>query len=138
MASIIYSSFLDDLAHGNIDLDTVTVKAMLVASSYTESKDTHTKRSDVTGEISGTGYTAGGATSAVTIAKDTATDRVVITLGAVSWPSATFTARKAVYYVSRGGASSADELIACDDFGSDVTATAVTFNLAATTITLQN
>lgn len=138
MASIIYTSFLDDLAHGNIDLDTVPVKAMLVASSYTESKDTHTKRSDVTGEVSGTGYTAGGATSAVTIAKDTATDRVVITLGAVSWPSATFAARKAVYYVSRGGASSADELIACDDFGSDVTASAVTFNLAATTITVQN
>lgn len=138
MASIIYSSFLDDLAHGNIDLDTVPVKAMLVSSSYTENKDTHTRRSDVTGEVSGTGYTAGGATSAVTIAKDTATDRIVITLGAVSWADATFAARKAVYYVSRGGASSADELIACDDFGSDVTASAVTFNLAATTVTLQN
>lgn len=138
MASIIYSSFLDDLAHGNIDLDTVTVKAMLVSSSYTENKDTHTRRSDVTGEVSGTGYTAGGATSAVTIAKDTAADRIVITLGAVSWADATFAARKAVYYVSRGGASSADELIACDDFGSDVTASAVTFNLAATTITIQN
>jgi hypothetical protein len=44
------------------------------------------------------------------------------------------TARKAVYYKSRGGASSADELVAVDDFGSDVTTTAGTFTLNASTL----
>lgn len=138
MASCNYTSLFDDLAHGNIDFDTVTVKVMLVSSSYTESKSGHTKRSDITNEVTGTGYTAGGATVTATLAKDTGTHRVTLTLGAVSWPDATITARKAIYYVARGGASSADELICCDDFGSDVPAAGVPFNLAATTITIQN
>jgi hypothetical protein len=63
---------------------------------------------------------------------------MTITLASTTWPSSTITARKAVYYVSRGGASSADELIAVDDFGSDVSTTSGTFTLNATTINLQN
>jgi hypothetical protein len=88
--------------------------------------------------VSGTGYTAGGNTSAITVTKDTANDRLDITLGAVSWPSSTITARKAVYYKSRGGASSADELVAVNDFGSDVTSTGATFSLALSTVRFQN
>jgi hypothetical protein len=138
MASLIYNSFLEDLARGAIDMDTDTFKVMLVTSAYTENKDTHTKRSDITNEVSGTGYTAGGNTSAITVTKDTANDRLDITLGAVSWPSSTITARKAVYYKSRGGASSADELVAVNDFGSDVTSTGATFSLALSTVRFQN
>ena len=37
-----------------------------------------------------------------------------------------------------GGASSADELVAYNDFGADVSTTAGTFTIAASTITLQN
>lgn len=139
MASLIFNSALRDEAVGNIDYDTDTFYAMLVTSSYSPNKDTHTKRSDVTNEVSGTGYTAGGAASAVTVAAvDTTNDRVVITFGAVNWTTATITARGAVYYKRRGGASSADELIFYDDFGADITSTAGTFALAASTITKQN
>ena len=138
MASLIFTSFHEDLARGAIDMDTDTFKVMLVTSAYTENKDTHTKRSDITNEVSGTGYTAGGNTSAITVTKDTANDRLDITLGAVSWPSSTITARKAVYYKSRGGASSADELVAVNDFGSDVTSTGATFSLALSTVRFQN
>jgi len=138
MASLIYNSFWDDVIRGAVDVDAVTVKVMLVTSSYAENKDTHTKRSDVTNEVSGAGYTAGGVTSAVTVTKDTANDRVDIALGQVSWPSSTITARKAVYYVSRGGAASADELIAVNDFGSDVVSSGGTFTLNASTVRLQN
>jgi hypothetical protein len=138
MASLIYNSFWDDVIRGVIDMDAVTVKAMLVTSSYAENKDTHTKRSDVTNEVSGAGYTAGGVTSAVTVTKDTANDRVDIALGQVSWSNSTITARKAVYYVSRGGAASADELIAVNDFGSDVVSSGGTFTLNASTVRLQN
>ena len=112
---------------------------MLVTSSYTPNKDTHTKRSDVTNEVAGTGYSSGGTASTVTVsAVDTANDRVTITFGAVSWPTSTITARGAVYYKSRGGASSADELVAYDDFGSDIISTGGTFDLAASVITKQN
>jgi hypothetical protein len=138
MASLIYNSFWDDVIRGIIDVDAVTVKVMLVTSSYAENKDTHTKRSDVTNEVSGAGYTAGGVTSAVTVTKDTANDRVDIALGQVSWANSTITARKAVYYVSRGGAASADELIAVNDFGSDVVSSGGTFTLNASTVRLQN
>jgi hypothetical protein len=138
MASLIYNSAIDDMAKGAIDFDTDTFKVMLVTSTYTANKDTHTKRSDVTNEVSGTGYTAGGVTSACTVTKDTANDKVTLSLAAVSWATSTITARGAVYYKSRGGASSADELVAYVDFGGDVSSTGATFSLGASTITLQN
>ena len=138
MASLIYNSFWDDVIRGLIDVDAVTVRVMLTTSAYTENKDTHAKRSDVTNEVSGAGYTGGGATATVTVTKDTANDRVDIALGEVSWPASTITARKAVYYVSRGGAASADELIAVNDFGSDIVSSGGTFTLNASTVRLQN
>jgi hypothetical protein len=139
MASLIYNSAVRDNAVGNIDFDTDTFWAMLTTSAYTENKDTHTKRSDVTSEVTGTGYTAGGQVIAVTVgAVDTANDRVVITFGAVSWPSSTITARKMVVYKRRGGAATADELVFVNDFGSDVISVSGTFSVAASTITLQN
>ncbi|KTE23143.1 MULTISPECIES: hypothetical protein [unclassified Sphingopyxis] len=139
MASLIYNSALRDEATGAIDYDTDTFYAMLVTSSYTPNKDTHDRRDDVTNEVTGTGYTAGGAASSVSVAAvDTTNDRVVITFGSVSWPSSTITARGCVYYKRRGGASSADELVAYNDFGSDITSTGATFTVASSTITKQN
>jgi hypothetical protein len=138
MASLIYNSAIDDMARGAIDFDTDTFKAMLVTSSYTPNKDTHDKRDDVTNEATGTGYTAGGVTTACTVTKDTANDRVTLQFAAVSWATSTITARALVIYKSLGGASSADALVAYNDFGSDVSSTAGTFSVAASTITLQN
>lgn len=139
MASLVYNSAVRDNITGAIDFDTDSFKVMLVTSAYTPNKDTHTKRSDVTNEVSGTGYTAGGAAATVSVAAvDTANDKVVITLGSASWASSTITARGAVYYKSRGGASTADELVYYVDFGSDITSTNGTFSLTASTITYQN
>ena len=140
MATLIYTSFFNDLGKGNIDLDTDTFKVLLTTSAYTENKDTHTKRSDVTNELStGSGYTAGGATATVTVsAVDTANDRQEYVLGGATWTSSTITARKAVYYKSRGGAAGSDELVAIIDFGSDVSTTNGTFTLTASTIRIQN
>jgi hypothetical protein len=137
MASLIYNSAIDDMARGAIDWDTDSFKVMLVTSSYSADKDTHLKRSSVTNEVSGTGYTAGGVTTACTVTKDTANDKVTIQFAAVSWTSSTITARGAVYYKSRNGASSADELVAYNDFGSNIITTNGTFSLAASTLTLQ-
>ena len=137
MASVIYTSFFRDLAKADIDLDTVTVKAMLTTNSYVENKD-HDRRDDVTNEITATGYTAGGVTIVPTVsAVDTTNDRVTITLPAATWGGFTGTARRLVYYVSTGTAAN-DNLIACVDFGVDVTRTAQTFEVSASTITLQN
>lgn len=139
MASFVYNSALRDEAVGTIDYDTDTFMVMLVTGAYTENKDTHTRRSDITNEATGAGYTAGGNAVTVTVsAVDTANDRVEITLGGTTWPASTITARKAVYYKSRGGASSADELVAVCDFGSDKTTVAGTLTLTASIIQKNN
>lgn len=127
MASLIYDSSLDDLAKNNIKYSTDTFYAMLVTSTYAPNKKTHTKRSDVTNEVAGAGYTAGGAASAATVTLDTANDREDISFATVTWVTSTITARAAVLYKHRGGASSADELIAYVDFGADITSTAGDF-----------
>jgi hypothetical protein len=60
MANVIYNKFKRDIADGNIDLDTDTIKVMLVISAYTPDQDAQDKRDDITNEVSGTSYTAGG------------------------------------------------------------------------------
>lgn len=45
-----------------VDFLSDTIKAALTTSAYTPNRDTHEFFSDITNEISGTGYTAGGAT----------------------------------------------------------------------------
>ncbi len=138
MASLIYNSALDDNARALIDFDTDTFKVMLVTVTYVENKDTHTRRSDITNEVVGTGYTAGGNTATVTVTKDTTNDRIDVSLGGTTWTTSTITARKAVYYKSRGGVNTADEIVAVNDFGADVSTTAGTFTLNASTLRVQN
>ena len=132
MASIIYDSFPADAMNGNA-VTSNSYKAMLVTSSYSENRGTHTKRSDVSGEISGTGYTAGGAAVTLTIATNTTTHKTTLTVSAVSWPSSTLTARKMIIYRARGGASSADELVACIDNGADLVSSSSTMTWNAST-----
>lgn len=137
MASFQYTSYIDDCLRGNIDNDTDTFKVMLCTSAYTPSRN-HTKRSDITNEVSGTGYTAGGSVVTVTVSTiDTVNNRVDVVLGGTSWSSSTITARYAVYYKSRGGAASADELVAVNDFGSDVISSSGTFTLNSSTSRIQ-
>jgi hypothetical protein len=138
MASLIYNSAVDDMARGAIDFDTDTFKVMLVTSTYAPNKDTDLKRSAVTNEVTGTGYTAGGVTTACTVTKSTANDRVTLSFAAVNWASSTITARAAVIYKSRGGLASTDELVCYVDFGADVSSSSATFSLGSSVITLQN
>ena len=134
-----FNSALRDEAVGNINYSTDTIKVMLLTSTATPNKDTWTKRSDVTNEVTGTGYTAGGATLTQSVGSvDTTNDRVDISTGAAAWTASTITARYAIYYKSRGGASSADELISCVDFGQDVSTVADTFSLTASTVRKTN
>jgi hypothetical protein len=142
MASLIFTSFLEDLARGAIDLDGDTFKVLLTTSAFAENKNTQLKRSDVTGEVAaGAGYTAGGAAATVTVTKDTANSRIDISLGGAVWTAPagqTLTARKAVYYKARGGAATADELVAVVDFTTDQIASGGTLTLSASTLRLTN
>lgn len=129
MADVIYNGFKAKIMNGSIDLDTDTIKVALVTSTYTPNIDTHVFFSDVTNEVSGTGYTAGGATLAsATVTQDDTNDKGVFDANDVSWTTATITARGAVLYKSTGTASTSP-LIAYVDFTTDKTSTAGTFTI---------
>lgn len=130
MANAIYNSFFRDVINGSIDLDSDTIKVMLVTDAYTPNVDTHTKRSDITNEVVGTGYTSGGATLAnKTVTVDNTANGSVFDADNVVWSTSTITARGCILYKSRGGVASADELICYKDFGANVSSTAANFEI---------
>ena len=133
MASLVYNSCIRDGLVGNINFSTDTFKMALVTSAYGAAKS-HSKRSNITNEITGLGYAAGGNACAVTVAAvDNVNNDIELSFTVTSWTSATITARAGVIYKSRGGLSSADELVGYVDFGSDVSSTNGTFAVTVTT-----
>lgn len=137
MASLVYTSFYEDSFKGSINTTSDTFKMMLVTSSYTPAKSTHTRRSDVTNEVTGTGYTSGGVAVTPTVTRDTVNNKVTISFTAASWTTATITAQAGVIYKSTGTASS-DPLVGYVDFGGG-SSTAGTFTVTVSTpLTVQN
>lgn len=126
-----YGLAQQSLANKEIDWDTDTIKVMLCSSSYTPNQDTHRYKSDVTNEITGTGYTAGGTTlTSKTVTYSSSGHTVTLSAASPSWTTASFTARYAVFYSSTG-TDSTSALIGYWDFGGDSTVTGGTFTLNA-------
>lgn len=129
MADIVYNSFKKHLMSGNIAPLTDTLKCMLVTSSYTPDQDAHEYADDVTNEVTGTGYTAGGATLASkTITQDNDNDVVVFDFADPAWTDSSITARGAVIYKDTGTPSTSP-LIAYLDFITDRQTIGVDFNI---------
>lgn len=112
------------------------IKIMLVQDAYTPNFDTHNFRDDVTNEPGNSGtYAAGGSvitTTEITVASPAATQEKYASDNS-SWTGTTITARGTVLYVGRGGASSADEVICANTFGSDVATAGGTFTVQVPT-----
>ena len=129
MASGLYGiTFLNALKNTlALDLDSDTLKVMLVTSSYTPNFGTHDFKGDVTNEVSGTNYTAGGATlGSVTLTQTGGT--IKFDAADTSWSSATITdARGAVIY---DDSLTDDPLIAYIDFGANYYSSNGTFTIA--------
>lgn len=105
-----YSALLgqwNGLTNGVFDLDTDTIKVSAHTNTYSVNQDVHDFFDDVTNEVTGTNYTAGGATLAsVTLTRSTTT--VTFDAADVVWSQsgAGFsTARKFVIYRSTGSAA---------------------------------
>lgn len=127
MADVIYNSFKKKIMDGSIDLDTDTIKVALVTSSYTPDQDVHDFFDDITNEVTGTGYSAGGAALANKVCSADNTDNEgVFDADDTSWTTATITARGAVIYKSTGTPSTSP-LIAYIDFGADKVSSGGTF-----------
>ena len=130
VVATLYGAFVDHLAQKRIDLDTDTIKVALCTSTYAPNKDTHDFFNDITNEVTGTGYTAGGATlGSVTWTYNSTTDTWTLDAADVVWGSSTITARYAIIYVDTAGASSTDPLIGYVDFESNVSSTAGNFTI---------
>jgi hypothetical protein len=114
-----YGQSLLKALNKEIDYDTDTIKVMLCTSAYMPDQDAHVyKDVSVTGEVVGTGYTAGGATLASkTITYTAATNIVALDAADVTWAASTITARYAVIYDD--SPASSKPLLAYVDFGTD-------------------
>ena len=113
----LYGAAALGLPQATFDFAADTFKIMLTTSGYTPDVDTHTYRADVTDEITGTGYSAGGlvltgfAWSYAGWVASLAVDTPV-------WTTATFTARVAVVYKDTGSGATSP-LLCFVDFGAD-------------------
>ena len=113
-----------------IDFNSDTIKVALCTSTYTPNQDTHDFFNDITNEVSGTGYTAGGATLGTpTLTYTGGTNVLKLDGDDVSWTTSTITARYAIIYDSTPGTAATNPLLAYVDFGADVTSTAGTFSI---------
>ena len=118
------------LLNKEVDMDTDVLKVMLCTSSYTPDQDAHDHKDDVTNEVSGAGYSAGGATLAgVAITYIGASNTIKFDANDTTWAAATITARYAVVYDSSPGSDATRPLLLYVDFGADVVSTGGNFTI---------
>jgi hypothetical protein len=100
----------------------------MLVDGYLVDPRNHQKRSDITDEVSASGYTAGGQLlTDVTATMDSTNSQTVWTASNPLWPNATITATGAVVYKARGGDPSEDNLVSYIDFGGAVSVVNGTF-----------
>jgi hypothetical protein len=128
-----YDSFTHDLLSGAFNnMPSLTLYMMILDNTYTPSYTTHTKRSDLTGEVSGTGYVAGGQAlgSLALSAVDTTNHLTNFTAANAVWNPVTFTnGRYGAIYQHHGGGASSDELVCLVDFGANQSPAAQSFSV---------
>lgn len=128
MASDVYTPYKVEAGEADVDLLVDTIKVALVTSAYTFVA-THQYFSDITNEVTGSGYTAGGATlSSKAVNQDDPNTRAEFDAADVTWSSSTITARAAILYKDTGSATSSP-LIAYIDFLSDKSSTGGDFTI---------
>jgi hypothetical protein len=129
MASGVYNYFKAHILDAEYDLGNGgdTVKCALLDNSHSFTAENDGWADVSANEISGTGYTTGGATLAnQAVSIDDTDDEGVFDADDVSWTSASFTAYHAVVY---DDTHASDALICSIDFGGAQTVTSGTFTI---------
>lgn len=124
-----YGQALMKALNKEIDWDSDTIKVMLCTSSYTPDQDTHAyKDVSVTNEVTGDGYTEGGATLASkTIGYTAGTNVIKLDAADTVWAASTITARYAVIYDDTPASSK--PLLGYVDFGEDEESASTDFTI---------
>lgn len=137
MSSFNFTNLARHLANGAVKFDgSQTFKVMLLSSvptttETTGNQDAWVNRSDVSNEISGTGYTAGGIAQAFTLnALTLVGNQQTITWANIvnGWTGATFSALAAAIYLNTGTAAT-DKLLHMIDFAGTISCTAGNFSI---------
>ncbi|RJQ67327.1 MAG: hypothetical protein C4519_24330 [Desulfobacteraceae bacterium] len=127
---MIPNSLKKKLFDGDIDLSADTIKVMLLDSNHVDDQDAQEFIDDVSAnEVSGDGYTAGGATLAnKAVTQDNTDNEGVFDADDVTWADSTITARYAVVYKDTGTPSTSP-IIQIIDFGEDKVSSAGPFTI---------
>ena len=109
-----------------------SIKALLVTSAYADDPDV-AFRSQITTEVTGTGYTAGGVpVTSPAASYDPATDVVTLTSDDVAFGTVTLSDVGGVVFYADTGSAATSPLIAADVFEAiEVTNTALTYRVDA-------
>ncbi len=114
------------------DIESETeVYVMMVTDTYAPAFDTHDFHDDVTNEVSGTGYTAGGnvlTTTELTVGAP-AGGQIKYDTADPQWTSSDITDAMAAILRTEVGANSTDELLMLSDFVTAASTTAGTFDI---------
>jgi hypothetical protein len=121
----LYDSFTKKLQDGTFgNMLTAALKIAILSSSYAPNKKTHANYTDLTNEVTGAGYTAGGmALSTPTLTLDNVGHQTFFGSATVTWATVTFTnGRYAAIYDTAAG-----DLVGWVDFGSNQSPVAAPF-----------
>jgi hypothetical protein len=101
------------------------IRVILTTAAYVPDQDTHQYRSDVTNEVVGAGYVAGGiALAGKTITYTAATNLITLDANDVQWPASTITARVGVVFDNTPVLATAKPLLAYEQSDVDLISTA--------------
>lgn len=112
------TSFKKALLDGEMDFSSDTSQTFKIALfTSSASLDAATTAYSTTNEVTGTGYSAGGATLSIATSPTISSTTVYLDFTDATWSTATFTARGALIYRSTTG----NPAVCALDFGSDKT-----------------
>jgi hypothetical protein len=121
------TSFKVGILGGDFDFSSGTSQVFKIALyESTATLGASTTAYTTSGEVSGTGYSAGGETLTVSQVPTSSGTTAFLSFSNVTWSTATITARGALIYLANG---STNPTVAVLDFGSDKTATAGDFTI---------
>jgi hypothetical protein len=130
VSAFVYGLAMQSVFNKEIDFDSDDIRVALCTSSYTPNQDTHRYFSDITNEVSGTGYTAGGqALANKTVGYTTGTNTLKLDADDPVWTTSTITARYAVFYDRTPATDATRPLLCYWDFGADFSSVAGSFTL---------
>jgi hypothetical protein len=126
----LYGKLFTALWNKEVDYDTASIKVALTTSIYTPDQDVHDYFNDVTNEVVGAGYSAGGvALGGKTVTYTAGTNKHTLDATDASWAAATITARTAVVYDAQTGVASTSPLICYQQETGDVVSSGGTFEV---------